>query len=245
MTESVSALLERRAAAPIDGSFRRAVVAAATLHVATALAAWLVPQWLAPVRAPLEYVAVTIVPAARLGVENPRPAPPRPAPEPKKAEPEPAPKSEAAPVLPATQPKSEKPKPAPRVAEASAPKAAAPSMAIAEEQGTAAGVLSGLALGAPVARLDNPDFVYGYYVDQMLALISRNWVRPPVGGGIEAWVHYRIARDGTISGIEIIRSSGINSFDLAALRAVQSASPLPPLPRAYREDSLGVNLIVR
>ena len=36
-------------------------------------------------------------------------------------------------------------------------------------------------------------------------------------------------------------SSGYNSFDLAALRAVQNASPFPPLPRAYRHDSLGVN----
>jgi TonB family protein len=140
-------------------------------------------------------------------------------------------------------PKKEEPKPAPRAAEPQRESAAA--AATPEEQGIAGGALSGLALGAPVARLDNPDFTYGYYVDQMLALISRNWVRPPVGGGIEAWVHYRIERDGKVTGIEIIRSSGINSFDLAALRAVQSSSPLPPLPRAYRESSLGVNLIVR
>jgi TonB family protein len=43
----------------------------------------------------------------------------------------------------------------------------------------------------------------------------------------------------------VAQSSGYNSFDLAALRAVQNASPFPPLPRAYRQDSLGVNLIVR
>ncbi|HEX9800701.1 MAG TPA: TonB family protein [Thermoanaerobaculia bacterium] len=243
MIESVSALLERRAAAPLDGSFRRAVAAAAVLHLLTVLAAWALPRWLEPAPPPLEYVAVTIVPAARLGVEPPKPPSPKPAPEPKKIEPEPAPKSESAPVLPVATPKKEEPKPAPRAAEPQRESAAA--AATPEEQGIAGGALSGLALGAPVARLDNPDFTYGYYVDQMLALISRNWVRPPVGGGIEVWVHYRIERDGKVTGIEIIRSSGINSFDLAALRAVQSSSPLPPLPRAYRESSLGVNLIVR
>ena len=33
-------------------------------------------------------------------------------------------------------------------------------------------------------------------------------------------------------------------FDEAALRAVRSSSPLPPLPRGYTEDDLGINLIV-
>ena len=246
MNESVSALLAQRAATPLDGSFRRALVAAGTLHVAIVVAAWMVPAWLAPAPQPLEYVAVTIVPAAKLGVERPKPAPPAPKAEPEPAKPEPTPepkKVTEAPVLPTAKAKPEKAKADPRRAPATAEKA--PASALPEEQGVAGGALAGLALGAPVARLDNPDFTYGYYVDQMLAMISRNWVRPPVGGGIEAWLHYRIERDGKIVALEIVRSSGINSFDLAALRAVQSASPLPPLPRAYRDDSLGVNLIVR
>lgn len=231
MTESVSALLERRTAEAIDGSFRRALGAAVALHVLTALAAWAIPRWVSPPRQPIEYVAVTIVPAAKLGVEKPKPPAAKPKPEPKKVAPKPEPKPEA-PALPVARPKKAEPEPQ-------------PSEPLAEEAGVPTGALSGLALGAPVARLDNPDFTYGYYVDQMLALISRHWVRPPVGGGIEAWIHYRIERDGRILDVEIIRSSGINSFDLAALRAVQSSTPLPPLPRAYREDSLGVNLIVR
>ena len=45
--------------------------------------------------------------------------------------------------------------------------------------------------------------------------------------------------------LQVAQSSGYNSFDLAALRAVQNASPFAPLPRAYRNDSLGVTLIVR
>jgi protein TonB len=243
MTESVSALLAQRAATPLDGSFRRALAAAVTLHAVAVVAALLLPAWLAPTPAPIDYVAVTIVPAAKLGVEQPRPAPP-PKVQPAEAKPEPKPEPKRAveaPVLPS--PKAKKAEPVPRPA-TQAPVAAAAD-APPEEQGVAGGLVAGMALGAPVARLDNPDFTYGYYVDQMLALISRNWTRPPVGGGIEAWLHYRIERDGRIVEVEILRSSGINSFDLAALRAVQSASPLPPLPRAFREDSLGVNLIVR
>ncbi len=79
----------------------------------------------------------------------------------------------------------------------------------------------------------------------MLALIRAQWVRPPLGGGIEASVHFQIGRNGEISDLRIVQSSGYSSFDLAGMRAVQSASPLPPLPSGYKQGSLGVTLIIR
>jgi TonB family protein len=100
-------------------------------------------------------------------------------------------------------------------------------------------------LGATVGGLDNPDFVYSYYVDQMLAMISANWLRPSIGGQVEAAVHFRIHRDGSTSDIRVSQSSGYNSFDLAGLRAVQQAAPFPRLPQSYQHKSLGVNLILR
>ncbi len=105
--------------------------------------------------------------------------------------------------------------------------------------------LGTVAFGATVGGLDNPDFVYGYYIDQMLALISANWLRPALGGGVEAVVHFRILRKGEITEVRIVQSSGYNSFDLAGLRAVQLAAPFPPLPQSYPSRSLGVNLILR
>ena len=77
------------------------------------------------------------------------------------------------------------------------------------------------------------------------AMIGVNWIRPPVGGGIETMIHFRIGRGGQISELEIIDSSGNRAFDMAGLRAVQLANPLPPLPQSYREGSLGVNLVIR
>lgn len=234
MTAGVSALLESRLASQPAGAFRRALIWAAALHLGTAVAAWIVPRLLAEPVKPVEYVSVRIVPAARLGVEKPRvepkPEPPKPEARP---EPRPEPKRESkAPVLPTAKPAKAAMKP--EAAPAPAP----------EVQGVAQGTASGFALGA-TATFDTPDFTYGYYIDQMLAQLSRNWNRPLVGSGVEALIHFRIERGGGIEGIQIVRSSGINAFDLAALRAVQASSPLPPLPRAFREDSLGVNLIVR
>lgn len=101
------------------------------------------------------------------------------------------------------------------------------------------------AFGSEIAGLDNPDFKFGYYLDQLLSAIDAKWNRPPLGDQVQCTISFRIQRDGGITELTVARSSGYNSFDLAALRAVQNASPFPPLPRAYRNDSLGVNLIVR
>ena len=93
------------------------------------------------------------------------------------------------------------------------------------------------------AGVDDPDFRYGYYVDQMLVIIGGNWLRPSVAG-VEVIVHFRIARDGSLDEIEITQPSGSASFDMAGLRAVQLSS-LPPLPASYPHPSLGVSLLIR
>ena len=245
---AVTGVLERRRSEREGALLARCTAAALAVHALAVLAAWLLPRFQQTERKPIEYVAVQIVPAARLGVERPRAAPPPP-PAPATPEPKPAPPPDVAPpketpVLREPSAPKAPPKPAPS-AEPKPAAPAAPATAQPEVQGSERGSANALALGAAVAGLDNPDFVYGYYVDQMLAMIQRNWVRPMVGSGVEATVHYRIQRDGRIVDVRIATSSGINSFDLAALRAVQASTPLPPLPRAFREGSLGVNLIFR
>lgn len=99
--------------------------------------------------------------------------------------------------------------------------------------------------GSSEASLDDPDFRYGYYIQQMLAIIGGHWVRPRAGFDTEVVVHYNIGRSGRLSDIEIVRESGNRAFDAAGLRAVTLASPLPPLPQSYPHDSLGVTLLIR
>jgi TonB family protein len=101
------------------------------------------------------------------------------------------------------------------------------------------------AFGSHIAGVDNPDFTYSYYLDRLLSLIDANWTRPSLGGGVYAVITFHIQRDGSLSDLRIGQSSGYNSFDLAALRAVQNAAPFPPLPRAYNHDDLGIHLIVK
>lgn len=208
-------------------------IAAIVLHAAVVVGVLVAQQVGGKPPSPIEYVSVQIVPAQRLGVERPEP------PKPEAPKPEPVvPKPEPAPPKPA---KAEaKPAPAPRPAEPEPP--AAPEARQGSAEGSAMGVT---AFGATGSQLDDPTFTYGYYLDQMLGLIRAQWVRPPLGGGVECVLHFGIRRDGRVEDVRIVTSSGYASFDLAARRAIESASPLPPLPRGYAGASLGVTLVVR
>lgn len=223
MELSVDRVIERRVRR--GGGVRRlGWVGSAVVHAAVVAAAVVAPLLAERQAQPVEYVDVRIVPAAALG----SPQPPRRSAPAKPVAPQPVP--EKAPTPPPARPRELEP----------------PATPATERPGSTAGTPAGAArVGASVAALDNPDFTYDYYIDQMLALIAANWVRPPLGGDVEAMIHFEIAPDGAVSEVRVVRSSGYDSFDLAGLRAIRSASPLPPLPRSYHHDSLGVNLILR
>jgi TonB family protein len=271
---AVDRILERRSRRESRRPEAVSLAAAAALH-GIALALVLVLPRLNPPPPPPSFVPVQIIPAQALGVRHPaprpkaeKPAPPKPEPaaekppepEPPKPKPEPerpAPKpvKEEVPTLPEKpdkkkpeKPKPEKPRPA-TAGTGNNPAGTAPqgdANGEAGRRGAPTGnPLGTTAFGSQIAGLDNPDFKFGYYIDQLLSAIDSKWVRPPLGNDVKAVISFRIQRDGGLSDLQVAQSSGYNSFDLAALRAVQNASPFAPLPRAYRNDSLGVTLIVR
>jgi protein TonB len=217
----------------------RALWLSLVLHAAAAAGFLVAPLLRAEAREPLQFTGpVMIVPAATLGVRQPEPpAPPTPAePEPQ-PEPERPPEPEPRPTVPAqerapTPPPQERPHPS------------RPTSELQRRQGSPTGSSTGTAtFGASGVGIEDPNFRYTYYVDQLAAMISSFWTRPPIGGEIQAVVAFRIRRDGAISDPRIVQSSGFSSFDLAALRAVQQAAPFPRLPQTYKEESVGVNVI--
>ncbi len=237
MRHPANPILEQRAQRPRT---LWAIVFSVAAHGALVVGAVLVPILAAHARPPIEFHAVSIVPVQALGVPEPaprpepakesRPEPPKPAPpEPPKPAPTPSPSPTAT-----TKPEK-RAQPAP-------PEPAAPR----QRQGSPLGSdIASSPFGAAGVGLDNPDFIYGYYVDQIVSMISAAWVRPRVVGRIEAIVYFRIARDGTVSQLKLVTSSGNRAFDDAALRAVSAAAPLPPLPASFSADSIGVRLAVR
>ena len=72
--------------------------------------------------------------------------------------------------------------------------------------------------------------------------VYRNWIVPPsvsmgVRGHVE--IEFRIERDGTMSALRVVRSSGTQSLDRAAVNALRG-SRLLPLPADYRPDNLDI-----
>lgn len=112
------------------------------------------------------------------------------------------------------------------------------------ESGTGAGSGPGSAFSSQIG-LSN--FPYTYYLQNLINRISGNWftslVDPGITGSFQTIVHFKIHKNGQVSDLKITESSGIRSLDMSALRAIQNSAPFPPLPRAYEDEYLGINLI--
>jgi len=232
--DPVSHVLEERRR--LERSYLPYVVLALFLHgavvIGVAVAARFSPH--RPIHLPSVSVRLVRMPSpGRKASRAPRAAAPRPTavPQPK---PSPPPKVE-----------EHRPQPSRRQASAEAMPARratpAPTPAVEEPSGGGRGL--SLAQGASEGSIGIPsDFHFTYYVQRMLALIEARWYKPPVPAGTTALVRFSILRGGRVVDIAIEDSSGIPSFDRAALRAMYAANPLPPLPPAYGPSSLTVHL---
>jgi periplasmic protein TonB len=85
---------------------------------------------------------------------------------------------------------------------------------------------------------------FSWYVEAVQRRISSNWLQstvdPSVAYAPRVIVTFTILRDGTITNLQITRSSNNYSVDNSALRAVKAASPLDRLPAAYSGSEVNV-----
>ena len=90
---------------------------------------------------------------------------------------------------------------------------------------------------------DGGDFPFASFVSRMRQKIAATWEVPVGTEGVErsALVYFRVHRDGGVSHVAIEKSSELPLFDRSCQRAVIEAAPLPPLPREYRDEYLGVH----
>lgn len=85
---------------------------------------------------------------------------------------------------------------------------------------------------------------FPWYVEAVQRRVSSNWLQATVDPSISfaprCTVTFTILRDGTITNIQVTQSSGNQSVDTSAVRAVQSSSPLDHLPGGYSGPSVNV-----
>ncbi len=110
----------------------------------------------------------------------------------------------------------------------------------AEEKALGVTVGEGDGTGIAVAAASFP---FGYFLAAIERRVSENWFSAVSEGGtgLTCVVYFRLMRDGSVSDARVETSSGNGYFDRAALRAVKSASPFPPLPRAFTDSYLGIH----
>lgn len=91
------------------------------------------------------------------------------------------------------------------------------------------------------SRLDVADFCCPDYVLLMVERIRANWnSRTEVGGA--TMIKFTIQRDGQITGVSVLKSSGFAALDINAQRAVLVTRTLPPLPDQFPNSTLTVDL---
>lgn len=94
--------------------------------------------------------------------------------------------------------------------------------------------------GGTGVQLEVGDFCCPEYLATMAALIKANWNNQQNAAGL-ARMRFVIQRDGRIVDITVLESSGVQTLDFFAERALR-LTKLPPLPAAYPERALAVRL---
>jgi protein TonB len=85
---------------------------------------------------------------------------------------------------------------------------------------------------------------FGAYSDLVVDRISQHWVKAGVQAlpSQVATVSFTIARNGTVTNVQVSQPSGSYLLDTSATRAVMDASPLPPLPPEFTKSEATVEL---
>jgi TonB family protein len=111
-------------------------------------------------------------------------------------------------------------------------------------RGQGFGLATGGGVGTGASRLDVGDFCCPEYLTVMIQRIRANWNERPGAVG-QTVMMFTIQRDGRITGIAVEKSSGNQTLDTNAQRALaltDGQRQLPPLPEQFPNHTLTVHL---
>ena len=93
------------------------------------------------------------------------------------------------------------------------------------------------------ATVDNANFNYPYWFTQAFYKISGAF-RNPINydGTLKCVIHFEVMQSGRIYNLKVLESSGVPQFDQACLASVERSTPLPPLPKEFLAEVIGINL---
>lgn len=110
----------------------------------------------------------------------------------------------------------------------------------------AMGAGNGTQAGLSIGGAEGGDFGsrFQWYVQAVQRRVSSNWLQSTIDSSVSVAPRvvatFDILRDGTITNIQITRSSGNYSVDSSAIRALRDSSPVNALPSEYSGARVGV-----
>jgi TonB family protein len=108
--------------------------------------------------------------------------------------------------------------------------------------GAGGATAAGMQFGGP----GGGDFAgrFSWYVDAVRNRVASNWLQSTIDPSLpwapRAVVSFDVLRNGGVTNIQILQSSGNASVDLSAMRAIQSANPMQALPNEYSGSKVSV-----
>jgi TonB family protein len=93
---------------------------------------------------------------------------------------------------------------------------------------------------------DTQGFPLGEYARLIKQRIEGKWFIPSNlrNSQGQTTIVFYISQDGNYTDCRIVSSSGSNSLDLAALKAVIDSNPFPPLPKGFPGDHIGAKFVL-
>jgi TonB family protein len=87
-------------------------------------------------------------------------------------------------------------------------------------------------------QFDTKGVEFGPWLRRFVARVRRAWFIPMAAYTMRGHVviQFNIHRNGTITDVNVVQPSGIESFNVAAYNAIIGASPVDPLPDEYPSD---------
>jgi protein TonB len=217
------------------------VVVSLLVHAALVAAAFLLRPEASPPMPPVYRVNLVAAPPGEraVGVVQPPPAPAPAEPTP----PPPRPVAETPDAVPVPRPvpalRRTPPKSTPTQATTERP-AAKPS----SQPRAGGGPVGGTGSDVATVRTPGIEFPYGGYLDNIVRQLVLRF-RPAGNRALVADVSFLIRRDGSVSDIRVLRSSGVYTFDVEAQGAIEAAGQaraFGPLPRGFPDDVLPVTI---
>ena len=213
----------------------------AVLHVVAAATLFLLRPDAPPERPPIYSVNLVAAPPGprQMGiVAPPATQPTREAPPPRRAE-----QPEKMMPAPTKQPPPTRRQPTAPATPTPTPATKAQTPPPAQQQRAGGGPEGGRGTDVANVRTEGIEFPYRGYLDNIVRQVALRFKPDNPNSPLRAEVLFLIHRDGRVSGMRILKGSGVYSFDLEAQGAIESAAQagaFGPLPTGFTDDVLPV-----